>query len=260
MLSTSRDGGTLHPAGMATLTETHVDLDTTRGPMRVHVFAPAGSGPFPAVVFFSEIFQVTAPIRRMAAALAGEGYLVAVPEVYHEFEAPGTVLAYDPAGSDRGNELKFTKELASYDEDVDVLVTWLRGHECCGGKIASYGVCLGGHLALRAGFHEGVSAVACYYPTDVHSATLGAGKSDDTLTRLGGMEAQMLFVWGRQDPHIPREGRELIHRTLEESGRDFEWHEFNAAHAFLRDEGPRYNPALARVCQALLLRFLGELS
>ena len=58
----------------------------------------------------------------------------------------------------------------------------------------------------------------------------------------------------RADGHV----RELIHRTLEESGRDFEWHEFNAAHAFLRDEGPRYNPALARVCMALLLRFLGE--
>lgn len=249
-------GGML--AAMSTLTETHVDLETRRGPMRVHVFAPAGSGPFPAVIFFSEIFQVTGPIRRMAAALAGEGHLVAVPEVYHEFEAPGTVLAYDQAGSDRGNALKFTKELASYDEDVDVLVTWLRGHECVAGEIASYGVCLGGHLALRAGFHEGVSAVACFYPTDVHSATLGAGKSDDTLKRLGGMEARMLFVWGRQDPHIPREGRELIHRTLEESGRDFEWHEFNAAHAFLRDEGPRYNPALARLCMAILLRFLRE--
>jgi carboxymethylenebutenolidase len=39
---------------------------------------------------------------------------------------------------------------------------------------------------------------------------------------------------------------------------DFEWHEFNAAHAFLRDEGARYNPALARVAMALLLRFFAE--
>ncbi len=54
----------------------------------------------------------------MAAALSGNGYLVAVPEVYHEFEPAGTVLAYDQAGSDRGNELKYAKELASYDEDA----------------------------------------------------------------------------------------------------------------------------------------------
>lgn len=243
---------------MSTLTESFTDLSTTRGPLRVHTFTPTGGGKFPAVIFFSEIFQVTGPIRRMAAALAGEGYLVAVPEVYHEFETPGTVLAYDQAGSDRGNELKYTKEIASYDEDVDVLVNWLQSHESCTGKIAAHGVCLGGHLSLRAGFHEGIRAVACFYPTDVHSATLGAGKNDDTLARLGSLDAEMLFVWGRQDPHIPLAGRELIHSKLDETNRSYEWHEFNAAHAFLRDEGPRYNPALARVCMALLLRFLGE--
>ena len=243
---------------MATLTESFADLETSRGAMRVHTFTPTGGGGFPAVIFFSEIFQVTGPIRRMAAALAGEGYLVAVPEVYHEFEPLGAVLVYDQAGSDRGNELKYAKELGSYDEDVDVLVKWLSSQDACTGKIASYGVCLGGHLALRAGYHEGISAVAAFYPTDVHSATLGAGKSDDTLKRIAEMKAALLFVWGRQDPHIPKEGRELIHRALEEAGLDFEWHEFNAPHAFLRDEGPRYNPALARTCMGLLTRFLSE--
>ncbi len=243
---------------MSTLTESFTDLDTSRGPMRVHVFMPSGGGKFPAVIFYSEIFQVTGPIRRMAAALAGDGFLVAVPEVYHEFEPLGKVLAYDQEGSDRGNELKYTKELASYDEDVDVVVKWLSSHEACTGKIASYGVCLGGHLALRAGYHEGISAVAAFYPTDVHSASLGKGKSDDTLKRIAEVKASLLFVWGRQDPHIPKEGRELIHRALEDAGQNFEWHEFNAAHAFLRDEGPRYNPALARVCMGLLKRFLDE--
>ncbi|MEO7101328.1 MAG: dienelactone hydrolase family protein [Luteolibacter sp.] len=243
---------------MSTLTESFIDLETSRGTMRVHSFSPQGEGPFPAVIFYSEIFQVTGPIRRMAAALAGEGYWVVVPEVYHEFEEPGCVLAYDQAGSDRGNELKYAKELASYDEDVDVLVKWLRDHKSCTGRIASYGVCLGGHLALRAGYHDGISAVVAFYPTDVHTATLGAGKSDDTLKRIDEMKASLLFVFGRQDPHIPKEGRELIHRRLEETDADFEWHEFNAAHAFLRDEGPRYNPAVARVCQSLMLRFLAE--
>lgn len=243
---------------MSTLTESFTDLATSRGPMRLHSFLPQGDGPFPAVIFYSEIFQVTGPIRRMAAALAGEGYWVVVPEVYHEFEPLGSVLAYDQAGSDRGNELKYTKELSSYDEDVDATVKYLLGHASCTGRIASYGVCLGGHLALRAGFHEGITAVVAFYPTDVHTATLGAGKSDDTLKRIGEMDASLLFVFGRQDPHIPKAGRELIHLTLEETGADFEWHEFNAAHAFLRDEGPRYNPAVARVCHSLMLRFLSE--
>ena len=44
-------------------------------------------------MLYSEIFQVTAPIHRTAVQLAGHGYVVAVPEIYHEFEAPGVVLA-----------------------------------------------------------------------------------------------------------------------------------------------------------------------
>ena len=240
------------------LTESHLDLSTTRGPMRVHLFTPEGEGAHPGVIFYSEIFQMTGPIRRMAAALSGQGYLVAVPEVYHEFEAPGTVLAYDQAGTDRGNALKFTKEIASFDEDTDVVARYLVSHERSTGKVGSYGVCLGGHLAVRAGFHPLVQAAAAFYATDIHSGTLGAGKSDDTLARFAGVTTPFLFVWGRQDPHVPLEGRQKIAARLNEVEADYEWHEFNAAHAFLRDEGPRYNPALASVCQQLLLRFFAE--
>jgi carboxymethylenebutenolidase len=240
------------------IVESFVDLPTTRGPMRTHLFIPVGEGRNPGVIFYSEIFQVTGPIRRMAAALAGQGYIVAVPEVYHEFEPLGAVLAYDQAGSDRGNELKFAKGLASYDEDTDVVARFLAAHKRGTGKVGSYGVCLGGHLAVRAGLHPLVQAVAAFYPTDLHTASLGAGKNDDTMVRLEGIKTPFFFVWGRQDPHVPLEGRQKVAARLNEVGTDFEWHEFDAAHAFLRDEGPRYNPALAHVCMSLLLRFLSE--
>ncbi|HEY2800137.1 MAG TPA: dienelactone hydrolase family protein, partial [Chthoniobacterales bacterium] len=69
-----------------TLRETEmIDLPTPTGPMRTHLFRPAEERHFPGVLFYSEIFQVTAPIRRLAALIAGHGYLVAVPEIYHEF-------------------------------------------------------------------------------------------------------------------------------------------------------------------------------
>lgn len=241
-----------------TLTESFVDLPTRRGPMRAHLFLPAGEERRPGVIFYSEIFQVTGPIRRMAAALSGQGYFVAVPEVYHEFVPAGTVLAYDQAGSDRGNALKFTKEIASFDEDTDVVAKFLSTHDRCTGRVGSYGVCLGGHLAVRAGFHPRVQAAAAFYPTDIHTSTLGAGKKDDTLRRFEDITTPFLFGWGRQDPHVPLEGRQRIAARLEEVGARYEWHEFNAAHAFLRDEGPRYDPSLARVSMELLLRFFGE--
>jgi carboxymethylenebutenolidase len=66
------------------------------------------------------------------------------------------------------------------------------------------------------------------------------------------------MIWGKQDPHIPAEGRDIIYRAMTAAGVDFTWHEFNAAHAFIRDEGPRYNPALAAICYALVFELFGR--
>jgi len=229
------------------------DIPVGDGAMRLHLFRPAVPGRFPGVLFFSEIYQVTDPIRRLAAMVAGNGHLVAVPEVYHEYEPPGTVLHYDKPGTDRGNDLKFTKPVAAFDADAKAALTFLAGHEACTGRLATLGVCLGGHLAYRAALDPRVSAAACFYATDIHTGTLGAGKSDDSLARMAELKAQALFVWGRQDPHVPFAGRQAIRARLEEVGARYEWHEVNAAHAFLRDEGPRYDPALFLQSVAWLL-------
>lgn len=43
---------------------------------------------------------------------------------------------------------------------------------------------------------------------------------------------------------------------MTKAGIRFIWHEVNAAHAFIRDEGARYDPAAARVCYGLALELL----
>src|SRR5260221_8480283 len=106
-----------------------IDLPTPTGPMRTYIFQPTAPGRYPGILLFSEIFQVTGPIRRTAALLAGHGFIVAAPEIYHEFEPPGTVLAYDQAGADRGNALKTTKELAAHDADARAVLAFLKSSE-----------------------------------------------------------------------------------------------------------------------------------
>ncbi len=233
-----------------------LDIDVPAGgTMRMHVFRPAAEGEFPGVLLFSEIYQVTAPIRRLAAMIAGNGHVVAVPEVYHEYEAAGTILAYDAEGTARGNALKITKPVAAFDADAHAALGALAAHPACNGRLATFGVCLGGHLAARAALDPRVRAAACFYPTDIHSGTLGEGRRDDTLARLPDMQAELMFVWGRRDPHVPLTGRAAIRDRLEEVGAAYEWHEWNAQHAFLRDEGPRYDPALFLQSMALTLAF-----
>jgi carboxymethylenebutenolidase len=235
------------------LKEEHDDLATALGPMRTHIFRPAGEGRRPGIVLFSEIFQATGPIRRTAAFLAGHGYLVAVPEVYHEFLEPGCVLGYDQAGADRGNALKVAKTLASYDADARAALDRLAADPGCSGRLGVMGMCLGGHLAFRAAREPDVRSAACFYATDLHKRSLGAGASDDTLATCARIKGELLLVFGRQDPHIPPEGRRAIHDAVSAAGLTFNWHEFNGQHAFLRDEGHRYDPALARLSHHLVL-------
>lgn len=235
-----------------------IDLKTSTGLMRVHLFRPTTEGKYPAIILFSEIFQVTGPIRRTAARLAGEGYLVAVPEVYHEFLPLGTVLAYDTAGADQGNAFKITKEIAHYDEDSRVCIEFLKNHPHCSGKIGSMGMCLGGHLSFRCAMNSEIKASACFYATDIHKRSLGKGMNDNSLDRIPEIQGELLMIWGRQDPHISQEGRSLIHQALLQANSNFQWLEFHGAHAFLRDEGPRYNPALANLCYQHVFELFGR--
>jgi carboxymethylenebutenolidase len=238
---------------MTILDNETVDLATLKGSMRTHVFRPAAPGRYPGLVLFSEIFQVTSPIRRTAALLAGHGFLVAVPEIFHELETPGSVLAYDQAGADRGNAHKTTKEMVSYDSDARKVLDYLCEHPNSTGRLGVMGICIGGHLAFRAAMNPDVLAAACFYATDIHKHSLGAGMNDGSLERAGEIKGELLHIWGRQDPHVPLEGRNTVKARLEEAGVHFQWHEVNGQHAFLRDEGPRYDPALAYQCYGLAL-------
>jgi carboxymethylenebutenolidase len=243
------------------ITEDFVDLATPTGPMRTHRFMPAAASagaPAPGLVLFSEIYQVTGPIARTARLLAGQGYLVAAPEVYHEFEPLGTPLPYDKAGTDKGNRYKIEKDLGAYDADARAVIAHLQSLPTCNGRLGAVGICLGGHLAFRCAMNPEIKAAVCFYPTDIHKRSLGKGMNDDSLDRLSQIKGELLLIWGKQDPHIPAEGRALIHHALSAAAVDFTWHEFNAAHAFMRDEGPRYNPALAQICHALVFELFAR--
>jgi carboxymethylenebutenolidase len=230
-----------------------VNIDTPTGDMRAHIFRPVAPGKYPAVLMYSEIFQVTGPIRRTAAMLAGHGFIVACPEIYHELEPAGSVIPYDEEGTTRGNLHKITKELSGYDSDARAMLKYLKSREDCTSRLGVMGICVGGHLAFRAAMNPEVLAAVCFYATDIHKKGLGAGKNDNSLERVGEIKGELLHIWGRQDPHVPLEGRNMIKARLDEVGTRYTWHEFNGQHAFMRDEGHRYDPALALQSWILLL-------
>ncbi|KAI8999892.1 dienelactone hydrolase [Hyaloraphidium curvatum] len=240
--------------------ESFEDLRTSYGILRTHVFTPTMPGEqqklrFPGIVVFSEIYQVTEPIKRFCRMASGRGYIVAAPEIYHEFEEPGAQFPYDDQGTDRGNALKVEKELKSYDEDSKAVLDYILKHPQCTGAVGTAGICIGGHLALRAAFDPRVRCAALIEPTDVHAGSLAKGKNADTLQRIKDVRGELMVIFGHLDTHIPLAGRTLIREKLNEYGITHTFLELaHVQHAYIRDElsKGRYDPAAARVSFELI--------
>jgi carboxymethylenebutenolidase len=227
------------------LIQTHVvDLQTPTGVMRTYVHRPAHNNPVPAILFYSEIFQQTGPIERSARFMAGQGYAVLVPEVFHELNPIGTVLGYDDAGRDKGNADKAAKDVQSYDSDNRAMIEYLAQQAWYNGNLGAMGYCIGGHLAFRAALQPEVKATACFYATDLHGNNIPNKPNQHSIDRLADIKGEMMMIWGKQDNHIPTAGRSLVYQKMTEANLSFTWHEFNGQHAFMRDEGERYDPQL----------------
>lgn len=241
------------------LIQTHtVDLPTPTGTMRTYIHRPTHDKKVPAILFYSEIFQQTGPIERAAAYMAGQGYAVIVPEVFHELNPIGTVLGYDDAGREKGNADKEAKDAQAYDTDNRAAIEYLEKQGWYNGNLGAMGYCIGGHLAFRAALQSEVKATACFYATDLHKNTIPNQPGQHSMERLADIKGELMMIWGKQDTHIPTEGRRLVLDKLTEADIKFTWHEFNAQHGFMRDGDPRYDSELVTVCYQLSLQMFNN--
>jgi carboxymethylenebutenolidase len=225
------------------VTSSYENLAAGGGPMRTFVAAPQAAGRYPGVLFYSDIFQLTATMVRSCVRLAGYGFVVAAPEIYHRTEPAGAVIPFDDAGRARGLENAMQTAVADFDADCRTALDYLASHSSVApGKIGAAGFCIGGHLAFRAALQPDVKATVCFYGTGIHDGRLGKDADAGSLQRADEISGTLLHVWGTQDPHIPDEGRTVIAQILRAKGTSFSERFYPAEHAFMRDEGPRFDP------------------
>lgn len=225
------------------ITTDYEDVSVDGDPMRVFIAAPKAAGKYPGIICYSDIFQLTGPTVRSCARLAGYGFVVAAPEIYHRIEPPGSVIPFDDAGRTRGLEDAAKTSAADFDADCQAVLDYLAEHRAVTpGKIGAAGFCIGGHLAFRAALQPDVKATACFYATGIHNGKLGKDDDARSLERAAEIRGELLLVWGALDPHIPEAGRARIDEALRGAGVIFSQRLYQAEHAFMRDEGPRYDP------------------
>jgi carboxymethylenebutenolidase len=225
------------------ITSSYSDIPTTGAAMRTFVAAPAAPGKYPGIWCYSDIFQLSGPTLRSCARLAGYGFVVAVPEIYHRIEPAGLVIPFDDAGRDRGMGDAGKTPVADFDADCRAGLDWLTAHaKVAPGKLGAMGFCIGGHLAFRAALQPDVKATVCFYGTGIHNGKLGQDADAGSLARAKEIRGELLMIFGSNDPHVPVEGRTKIYEELRKSGINHRVQTFPAEHAFMRDEGARFDP------------------
>lgn len=239
------------------VTSATVEIATADGQrIRCALWTPVGAAGtrWPAVVAYSDIFQLTGPHLRICQRLASHGFIVVAPEIFARVLPAGRVLDFD---ADRQLALDSTERMTvdGFDTDRRAVLAWMQAHPAIDpARVFACGWCIGGHLAFRAAQEPAIRATACFYATGLHSDTVGGAHG--TATSLAGATAirgPLLLVWGTLDPHIPQEGRTKIQRALDDAGIAVHVRLYDAEHTFMRDEGARADPeATDRAFAAML--------
>src|SRR5437763_3736146 len=110
------------------ITTEYVDVSVGGSAMRVLLSAPRKEGKYPGVLLYSDIFQLTGPMLRACARLAGYGFVVAAPEIYHRLEPPNSPIPFDDAGRTRGLENAARTSVANFDADGRAVLDYLSSH------------------------------------------------------------------------------------------------------------------------------------
>ena len=238
------------------LREDEVLVPSADGEIRSVVLSPAGDGPWPGLLLYTDIFQVTASTLRTARRLASAGFVVCVPEIYPHGPLAGVALEFDDAGKQAGLAGAAATTTAQFDEDRVAVLNYLERRPDVTTLFAT-GFCIGGHLAFRAALDPRVAATVCFYPTGLHSGGLGA---DDpgSLARAADIQGRLMIVFGSQDPHVPAGARLQILSDLYAAGLDdLELHVYTGGeHAFMRDVGARHDPVLTDLALTEAVSFL----
>ena len=221
----------------------YVDISVPHSPMRTFVAAPHFGGKFPGILCYSDIFQLAGPMLRACVRLAGYGFVAAAPEIYHRIEPPGAAIPFDDAGRTRGLENALKTPVSDFDRSCRAALDWLGTHaKVAPGNLGAMGFCIGGHLAFRAALQPDVRATVCFYGTGIHNGKLGKDADAGSLAQSAKIRGEVLMIFGSNDPHVPGEGRETVERGLLAAGVKHRIQLYPAEHAFMRDEGPRFDP------------------
>lgn len=199
---------------------------------------PAGNDSLPGLVLVTAIFGIDDEMKALAEAYAEDGFIVSVPDYFWR-QTPGPTADRD---------LAFAR-MNSYDQkegidDIEDVITDLRNHPRCDGKVAVLGYCFGGWIAHVSAARFGINAAGCFHGTQI----------GNYLDETPGISCPVSFHFGSEDPVVPMEEVEQIRNAYKDHANSEITVYEGVGHNFSMPRNPGYDVDAANSSRETVLR------
>jgi carboxymethylenebutenolidase len=221
----------------------NVDLQVNGDNAYAFVAEPDDNARHPGVVLIQEWWGIEPHIRQLAQRLAADGFVVAVPDLYHGKIATEPDEAQKMIMMIRGNVERAAKEIIGALDTVKAMPNVEPK------KLGLMGFCVGGFMTYYvASRYPDLGAVVSFY---------GAGY-DPTSEEVAKVNAPVLAFYGSRDQSVPLEQVRKIERMYKEAGKDITVKVYDAGHAFINPDHGMGNEKAAAEAWHLAVNFLKQ--
>ena len=241
----------------ADVTETDVQVKTPDGMADAALYHPAGKGPWPGVLIWCDFLSLRPVFREMGRRLAGEGYVVLVPNFYYRSKkAPVFDGAFNFASQeDRAKLTPMRQALTNeaVEKDAGAYIDFIDAQPQTDRKkkIGVQGYCMGGPLTVRTAAvrPNRVGAAATF-----HSGALITTDPSSPHLLIPKTKAAYLIATAQNDDKQRPTEKEELRKLFADSKLKATVEVYPADHGWCVKGGPAYNEAQAERAWAELLK------
>jgi carboxymethylenebutenolidase len=244
--------------------EKTIEIKTADGVSGGYLYQPAGSGPWPGVLYLTDIGGIRPAARDAARRIAAEGYAVLMPNIFYRAGMPPVISEEARADEEKKKiriaELRAALSPEAIQRDASPYLDFLAAQPAVGhAGFAVVGFCISGPMALRIAAQrpDKIAAVATF-----HAGGLFTDTSASPHLVLPRVKAQLYFGHAVEDRSMPKEAIENFERALAAWGGKFESETYQGAfHSWTATDSPVYNqPQAERAFEKMISLFSSALA
>lgn len=228
---------------MAVIRTSRIDLQVNGENAYAYVAQPDDNATHPGMVLIQEWWGMEPHVISLADKLAADGFVVAVPDLYHGKVVTEPDEAQKMVMMIRSNVNKAANEIIGALNAVKAM------QNVKPKKLGLMGFCVGGFLTFTVAEHyPDLGATVAFY---------GAGYNP-TSQSVAKVNAPILAIYGSQDHSVPKEQLQKIEQMYKKAGKPLTVKIYNAGHAFINPDHGAGNEKAAADAWPLAVGFLKE--